>query len=995
MKNFFWILCSVTLLVQSCYDDSELNARIDALEEAMYQKSINALKVSVKSLEKVDAEVEATLAALEASDADNDSQIAALKRIDSDLDDNIAALKALADGNNKGAKAWAESTVATIRQYNVLVETLYELHGLLSKEMAAADKEIKENYLSLSAALSSTESSVRSWVTSVMENYASDKELQELAATLGSEIESLDKRLTALEQKISELEEILGKLPGGGQDLSGNSSANCYIVSAPGTYKFRTAKGNSKDPVGFVASAEVLWESFGTEETPSVGDLISKVSYYENYIYFSTPDPFKEGNAVIAAKDQDDNVLWSWHIWLTDKPEDQVYNYGAGTMMDRNLGATSATPGDAGALGLLYQWGRKDPFLGGSAIYADIVAASTLTWPDAVKSESSTGTIEYTTGHPTTFITFNENNYDWHYADNASVDDTRWQSEKTVYDPCPAGYRVPDGSDNGVWSNAFLWSGGFNQGSFESVNAGFNFGAGVSTYKLTSSALTCWYPETGYMRYDTGLLFEVGYHGSYWSCSPWAYAAHIFGVYSDGGVYPSNVTFLRRAGGCPVRCLKENSSAPYVPEVAAVPETTICNYSGGAFSFSYDIKDLREEIEVAASSDCDWITDVKHEGNVVSFNVSLNNTGFSRTGHVRLAYGKVVHEYVVCQSDILSSAEDLSSSGASNCYVISESGLYKLRAVKGNSSESAGSVASAVVLWESFGTNEVPTVGALIEGVTYLDNYMYFVIPDTFREGNAVIAARDASGKILWSWHIWLTDKPQDQVYNNNAGTMMDRNLGATSATPGDVGSLGLLYQWGRKDPFLSGSSISSSTPAKSTITWPSAVSSDSSNGTISYATEHPTTFITHNIYNYDWYYTGNDETGNTRWQSEKTIYDPCPVGYRVPDGGAEGLWSRTFGSSSYFYGYFDSTTKGFDFSNKEMNEYLLTSDVGCWYPAAGCLSSGNGSLYSVGNDGDYWSCSPSGTYAYSLGFHNNGYVGPSYNFFNRADGFSVRCLRE
>ena len=36
---------------------------------------------------------------------------------------------------------------------------------------------------------------------------------------------------------------------------------------------------------------------------------------------------------------------------------------------------------------------------------------------------------------------------------------------------------------------------------------------------------------------------------------------------------------------------------------------------------------------------------------------------------------------------------------------------------------------------------------------------------------------------------------------------MMDRNLGATSATPGNVGSLGLLYQWGRKDPFLGSSS--------------------------------------------------------------------------------------------------------------------------------------------------------------------------------------------
>ena len=47
--------------------------------------------------------------------------------------------------------------------------------------------------------------------------------------------------------------------------------------------------------------------------------------------------------------------------------------------MDRNLGATSAALGDVGALGLLYQWGRKDPFLGSLSITESEVAASTGT----------------------------------------------------------------------------------------------------------------------------------------------------------------------------------------------------------------------------------------------------------------------------------------------------------------------------------------------------------------------------------------------------------------------------------------------------------------------------------------------------------------------------------------------------------------------------------------------------------------------------------------
>ncbi len=107
---------------------------------------------------------------------------------------------------------------------------------------------------------------------------------------------------------------------------------------------------------------------------------------------------------------------------------------------------------------------------------------------------------------------------------------------------------------------------------------------------------------------------------------------------------------------------------------------------------------------------------------------------------------------------------------------------------------------------------------------------------------------KDASGTILWSWHIWLTDKPEDQVYKNNAGTMMDRNLGATSATPGDVKALGLLYQWGRKDPFLNSSSISCDTRAKYTLNSLATTSSSASNGTIAYAISHPAVFIELNV---------------------------------------------------------------------------------------------------------------------------------------------------
>ena len=343
-----------------------------------------------------------------------------------------------------------------------------------------------------------------------------------------------------------------------------------------------------------------------------------------------------------------------------------------------------------------------------------------------------------------------------------------------------------------------------------------------------------------------------------------------------------------------------------------------------------------------------------------------------------------VKDFITYDLDV-SSATDLSSVASANCYIISAEGFYKFKTVKGNSTTSVGSVASASILWETFGTDTAPEPSDLISGVCYKDGYIAFQIADTFKEGNAVIAAKDADGNILWSWHIWLTDQPQSHVYNNNAGTMMDRNLGATSATPGDVGALGLLYQWGRKDPFLGSSSIRSSTIAESTITWPSAVKSDSSNGTIDYATANPTTYITYNNKNYDWYYTGDSSTDNTRWttsSSVKSIYDPCPAGWRVPDGGRNGIWSKAgFGTTTY-----DSTNKGMSFS--------ISSPSTTWYPASGYRSKDDGGLFVVGSIGYYWSASPYSYYAYYLIFYGNGEVIPS-NDSNRANGFSVRCLQE
>ena len=337
----------------------------------------------------------------------------------------------------------------------------------------------------------------------------------------------------------------------------------------------------------------------------------------------------------------------------------------------------------------------------------------------------------------------------------------------------------------------------------------------------------------------------------------------------------------------------------------------------------------------------------------------------------------------------LSTYTDLSAEGTANCYLVKAAGKYKFKAVKGNSDATVGNVKKTEVLWESFGTDVAPNVGDLVTGVGYKNGYVYFSTPEVFGNGNASIAVRNSKDVILWSWHIWCSEEGwNDHVYANNAGTMMDRNLGATSATPGDVGAFGLLYQWGRKDPFMGSCAKSGTTLAASTGSWTTIKSSQ----TVDYAEENPMTYIGSG--SGEWCTgTGANESDYTkRWMgSKKTMYDPCPVGYRVPKGGNDGFWATALGTSSS-----TSTGTKWDSTNSGRHWTLADGTTAAWYPAVGYRSSDSGAVNNVGSYGCYWSASPnpSGSgYAYYLDFHN-GSVYPASNY-HRSYGYSVRCVRE
>lgn len=339
---------------------------------------------------------------------------------------------------------------------------------------------------------------------------------------------------------------------------------------------------------------------------------------------------------------------------------------------------------------------------------------------------------------------------------------------------------------------------------------------------------------------------------------------------------------------------------------------------------------------------------------------------------------------------------DLSESGTANCYIVSKPGTYKIKAsVKGNSSQALALSENtmAEVLWETNGTGTKLGIGDIIAHISYSDGYLTFKTRREMVDGNALIAVKD-NGKIVWSWHIWSVkdfDPASTQQTYNKGDVVMDRNLGALNASVGDIKARGLLYQWGRKDPFPGGYESAGYKAAPTVPAMAAPVQSVESTGTVDYAVSHPTTFIMHSAgSDYDWMYTHD----NKLWASQKTMYDPCPVGWRVPDGpnaNSQGLWAESFGGNiKKTASFWNASAFGMDFSKTTPN---LGPEGPIWYPGAGSVNPEKGTLESVGSYGAYWTCNTSATSAYMMYFYKDGQVDPNYSY-RRASGASVRCVK-
>ena len=325
-------------------------------------------------------------------------------------------------------------------------------------------------------------------------------------------------------------------------DIDKDGNANCYIVTAPGVYKFKAVKGNNTATyVEDVDSAVILWETWNNAEEVTEHSVVTSVSYAEDYMIFHTPDVLVPGNAILAAIDEAGNALWSWHIWVpkTAITTDSYGDIFGSPAMDRDLGALiPVTAGeaavDATSYGLSYQWGRKDPFPGPQALKSSKPATVA-----GKASEVAPGkiTLEESIANPT--LLGHENNLNW----LVKADNTLWSNdEKTMYDPCPAGYRVPkrDGTKP-FWSSDLTKADGWNA---DKTYGWFTIGAPAAVF-----------PLAGYRDdYGVGSFTHVYDRVLYWT----AYAS------SDGVGYGADIRpgSSARLKECPkarvgyVRCVK-------------------------------------------------------------------------------------------------------------------------------------------------------------------------------------------------------------------------------------------------------------------------------------------------------------------------------------------------------------------------------------------------------------------------------------------------------
>ena len=360
---------------------------------------------------------------------------------------------------------------------------------------------------------------------------------------------------------------------------NGATNSSAYISSAPATiingadiilHNFKDHNGNditnpwiekSNATNAGINGAKIVW----ADEKDLVTSLsIAHDASNNAYLDFEVKQTgIKSGNAVVAVT-KNGTVVWSWHLWFAPKsalnkievtnhqgvkynfteetlgwkPKGTVTTYNSprtvkvkveqtiansGVKLFTVINITQNPGGKKEGIATLYQFGRKDAFPG-----TDESLPQGAINRDAGDNMSITNGIQnpqnfYTWGGswynnpPAGYTYYNlwsaDNTTDG-YNDNAVI--------KTVYDPCPVGFKMPA-------SNAF--TGFTSNGSYQNTAANINADGTVGNRKYfdayghnfwtnSSKTATIFFPASGFRNYSDGSLSNVGSNGYCWSAVP-------------------------------------------------------------------------------------------------------------------------------------------------------------------------------------------------------------------------------------------------------------------------------------------------------------------------------------------------------------------------------------------------------------------------------------------------------------------------------------------
>ena len=386
-----------------------------------------------------------------------------------------------------------------------------------------------------------------------------------------------------------------------GGSVANRSTANCYVISAPGHYRIPLVYGNAiengnnnpssyqtsntgtyilsnfQDHAGHaiddpwiektngganasVNGAEVVWaDAANLVHSPSITHVGG-----EGFLDFEVKaSDIQSGNAVVAVK-KGGTTVWSWHLWFAPKDaldkipvtnhQGKIYNFTketlgwkptnwSGSTYDKprtvkvkveqtvaNSGTKQAAvinitqkPGNVRkGVTTLYQWGRKDAFPGVDV--SKLAANSHFTENAGAYMSIMNGIL-----HPDNFYTYGSSWYStpptgytyynlWS-ADNMTIGYNDNSVIKTVYDPCPVGFKMPASNAftgftaNGQNLSTMNVDGTDNPQTYQN-NSGHNF------WTSSSKTATIYFPASGYRYTNDGSLNYVGVDGFYWSAVP-------------------------------------------------------------------------------------------------------------------------------------------------------------------------------------------------------------------------------------------------------------------------------------------------------------------------------------------------------------------------------------------------------------------------------------------------------------------------------------------